>query len=86
MPRPEQTSFRGNASYTRLKGYDWYSGDNSLFTGDAAKLSDFVQGDIVSMNVVNLGSFEPPHTQIGGNKTVPLFQVVKIDRLKGSCE
>lgn len=76
-------TFRGNASYKNLKS-EWYLGDNSMFTGSAAQLADFVAGDIVSMSVVNLGSYSYD-TQIGGNTTVPIFQVVKIKRAKGSC-
>ncbi len=76
-------TFRGDASYHKLS--DWYLGDNALFTGYEEDLADFVQGDIVSMNVASLGSFSYD-TQIGGNTTVPLFFVYKIKRLKGNCE
>jgi hypothetical protein len=75
-------SFRGQASY-KNQAY-WYSdGDNALFTGDEAKLADFVADDIVYMKVVSLGSFSYD-TQNGGNTTVPLFDVVTIKR-KGGC-
>lgn len=77
-----EDSFRGDTSYKKLKY--WYEGDNALFTGDANRLADFVQGDVVAMNVVGLGSYSYD-TQIGGNTTAPLFQVVKITR-KGSCD
>ncbi len=77
-----EESFLGNASYKKLKY--WYQGENSMFTGAANRLADFVEGDVVVMNTVGLGSFSY-ETQIGGNTTVPLFQVVKITR-KGSCE
>jgi hypothetical protein len=46
-------------------------------------LEDFVEDDMVVMNVTSLGSFSYD-TQIGGNTTVPLFTVDKITR-KGSC-
>jgi hypothetical protein len=75
-------TFRADASYQQLKS--WINGDNALFTGYEADLADFVQGDIVSMNVVSLGSTSYD-TQIGGNTTVPLFFIYKIKRLKGSC-
>ncbi len=75
-------TFRGDASYHKLAS--WFNGDNALFTGYEEDLADFVQGDIVSMNVAGLGSFSYD-TQIGGNTTVPLFFVYKITRLKGSC-
>ena len=75
-------TFRGDASYHKLKY--WFNGDNSIFTGDASQLADYVQGDIVAMSVVSAGSFSYD-TQVGGNTTVPAFLVVKIKRLKGSC-
>ena len=75
-------TFRGDASYHKLSS--WFSGDNAFFTGDATQLADYVQGDIVAMSVVGLGSFSYD-TQVGGNTTVPAFLVAKIKRLKGSC-
>ena len=56
----------------------------SRHTGEAASLSDFVEGDIVSINAVGLGSYSYD-TQAGGNTTVPAFHVAKIKREKGSC-
>lgn len=76
-------SFRGNASY-RKESYWYTDAVNTYFTGSAARLADFVQDDIVLMNVTSLGSFSYD-TQNGGNTTVPLFQVEKISR-KGSCK
>jgi hypothetical protein len=38
----------------------------------------------LATSVVSLGSYSYD-TQIGGNTTVPLFQVVKIKLEKGSC-
>lgn len=76
-------TFRGQAS-NKKRTY-WYSdGDNALFTGDESKLADFVEDDVVVMNVISMGSYSYD-TQAGGNTTVPLFEVVKITR-KGSCE
>jgi len=76
-------TFRADATYKKVGKYDWYDGANSLFTGPVWRLDDFVEDDIVVMNVVSLGSFDYD-TQIGGNTTVPLFEVRKITR-KGSC-
>ncbi|OGO53566.1 MAG: hypothetical protein A2V85_08090 [Chloroflexi bacterium RBG_16_72_14] len=76
--------FLGYASYRR-EDYWALDGENAAFAGDAAQLSDFVEGDIVAMSVVGLGSYSYD-TQVGGNTTVPSFQVVKIKRQKGSCE
>jgi hypothetical protein len=76
-------TFRGDASYKKQEYWALY-GDNSLFTGNQDRLSDFVTNDIVVMNVTSLGSFSYD-TQIGGNTTVPLFQVDSIAH-KGSCE
>ena len=46
-------------------------------------MSDFVEGDIVQMNVVVMGSYSYD-TQAGGNTTVPSFSIAKITR-KGDC-
>lgn len=63
----------------------WFSdGENSSFRGDADQLADFVEDDVVVMNVTSLGSYSYD-TQAGGNTTVPAFRVDKISR-KGSCE
>lgn len=76
-------TFRGQAS-NKEREY-WYSdGDNALFTGDEEQLADFVQDDVVVMNVTAAGSFSYD-TQVGGNTTVPWFFVEKITR-KGSCD
>ena len=62
----------------------WFSdGENASFTGDAAKLADFGENDVVSMKVVSEGSYSYD-TQAGGNTTVPQFRGVSISR-KGSC-
>ena len=62
----------------------WFTdGENASFTGDAAKLADFVEDDVVYMKVVSEGSYSYD-TQAGGNTTVPQFRVVSISR-KGSC-
>jgi len=75
--------FRGQASYRQT---DWWytDGSNSLFMGTAAQLDNFVQGDIVWMQVVSAGSYSY-ETQVGGNTTVPLFEVDRIKRQSGSC-
>lgn len=75
-------SFRADASNKRREY--WYEGVNTMFTGTAAQLEDVVTDDIVLMNVKSLGSFSYD-TQIGGNTTVPHFEVEKITRAKGSC-
>jgi hypothetical protein len=74
-------TFRGDASY-RNETY-WYNGANALFVGTTEQLRDFVQGDLVLMNVMVLGSFTYD-TQSGGTATVPSFAVMTIT-LKGSC-
>lgn len=75
-------SFRAQGSY-KDQEYWYTDGDNALFSGTTAQLADFVQDDVVYMKVLSLGSFSYD-TQIGGNTTVPLFEVVSISR-KGSC-
>jgi hypothetical protein len=56
---------------------------NAFFNGDASRLADFVQDDVVYMKVLSMGSISYD-TQNGGNTTVPLFEIVSISR-KGSC-
>ncbi len=75
-------AFRAQASYAK-QSYWYTDADNALFTGDADQLANFVQDDVVFMNVISLGSFTYD-TQIGGSTTVPMFLVDKITR-KGSC-
>lgn len=76
------SAFRGLASYRAET--DWFAGANTFFAGDESALTDFVQGDIVSMSAVSMGSYSYD-TQAGGNTTAPLFWVVKIKRASGSC-
>ncbi len=73
--------FGADAWYTKTSA--WYNADNATFTGTAAKLADFVEGDMVYMSVVGTGAYSYD-TQAGGNTTVPSFFVAKISR-KGSC-
>ena len=75
-------AFLGNAANKRLEY--WFSdGENASFVGDESQLSDFVEGDIVVMNVLVMGSYSYD-TQAGGNTTVPSFIIEKISR-KGDC-
>jgi hypothetical protein len=75
-------TFRAQASY-RQESYWFTNGSNAIFSGDETQLADFVQDDMVVMNVLSMGSFTYD-TQIGGSTTVPAFAVVNITR-KGSC-
>ena len=75
-------AFLASAANERLEY--WFSdGEDGSFVGDASDLTDFVEGDIVLMNVIVLGSYSYD-TQAGGNTTVPSFVVNKITR-KGDC-
>ncbi len=76
-------TFRAQALGKRTQ-YWYLDGDNALFTGDENQLADYVEGDVVSMNVLGGGSFSYD-TQIGGNTTVPLFLVHSIKH-RGSCD
>ena len=75
-------TFRAQASYQK-ETYWYTNGSNSVFTGDATELLDFVQNDMVQMNVVSLGSLSYD-TTLGGSTTVPAFEVITITRT-GSC-
>ena len=75
-------TFRAQASY-RQESYWFTGGSNAVFSGNETQLADFVQDDIVSMDVLSLGSLSYD-TQLGGSTTVPAFMVVNITR-NGSC-
>jgi hypothetical protein len=75
-------TFRAQGSY-RQESYWYTNGSNTVFSGDDTKLADYVENDIVVMDVMSLGSLSYD-TQIGGSTTVPAFMVVNITR-KGSC-
>lgn len=75
-------TFRGEAANKKIE-YWYLDGENALFTGTASQLADVVTDDVVVMNVTSLGSFSYD-TQIGGNTTVPWFQIDKVTP-KGSC-
>jgi len=51
---------------------------NTMMTGSKDQLADVVQGDVFSAKVTSLGSFSYD-TQIGGNTTVPLFEIDQIE-------
>ncbi|WP_354497841.1 hypothetical protein [Mycetocola sp. 2940] len=64
---------------------DWeYSQDVMAFGGDGESdcplLAPVVEGDVVKMWVTNTGSYSYD-TQIGGNTTVPLFEVKQVEVL-----
>ncbi|SDG08284.1 protein of unknown function [Sinosporangium album] len=74
------TTFRADTGHAKLQpSYGFVDFDqNALLTGSESRLSDVVQGDLFQAYVTSLGS-ESYETQIGGNTTVPSFQV---DRIK----
>jgi hypothetical protein len=74
-------SFRANASWQNEQ-YS-FAGDNAWFEGSASLLNDVVKDDELQMRVTVTGAYSYS-TQIGGQTTVPAFQVVGID-LKERC-
>lgn len=76
-------AFLAEASFRRER-YWFLDGENASFIGDASKLDEFVEDDIVRMDVTSLGSYSYD-TQAGGNTTVPAFEIVRIRRERGSC-
>jgi hypothetical protein len=75
-------AFLAQAS-NRKRAYWWTDGENASFVGNAEKLADFVEDDVVVMKVVVVGAYSYD-TQSGGNTTVPQFRVVSVSR-KGGC-
>jgi hypothetical protein len=73
--------FRADAS-NKKEDY-WFNCENAVFAGPVGRLDDYVVDDLVLMRVTALGEYSYD-TQIGGNTTVPMFQVDKISP-KGSC-
>jgi hypothetical protein len=71
-------SFRAQASYEAQEFWYLY-GDDALFTGTAAMLSDFVANDMVFIYVTVLGS-----SQAAGGTTIPWFTAESLSR-QGSC-
>jgi hypothetical protein len=76
-------SFVALASY-RNEG-DWTEhGSAAYFLGEEALITDFALKDRVVMKVVAAGA-SPYVTRSGGTSEAPLFYVVNIQLLKGSC-
>ncbi len=72
-------AFRANTGPKKLRisyGYVDYT-QNSILGGSVSKLSKLVEGDCFSAKVTVLGSYSYD-TQLGGNTTVPMFQVDSI--------
>ncbi len=76
-------AFLANASNKKQEYWSLY-GENSWFEGNPDRLDDFVEDDIVVVNVEVAGAYSYD-TQAGGNTTVPSFVIKKITR-KGSCD
>jgi len=72
-------SFLADAAHTNTTSYGYFEGENALFTGSEAALSKFVEDDLFVATVEVTGSLSYD-TQLGGNTTVPQFQVLKISR------
>ncbi|MGH3501079.1 MAG: hypothetical protein ACRDQA_09340 [Nocardioidaceae bacterium] len=74
-------TFRGNAGAEKKRpeyGFVDFT-QNTIFTGTERQLGDVVQGDLVKVRATCLGSLDYD-TQIGGQTTVPMFQVDKVKR------
>jgi hypothetical protein len=74
-------TFRADTGPKKLKpsyGFVNFS-QNSILTGDESRLSRFVEGDLFMAKVTVLGSYSYD-TQIGGNTTVPSFEIDSITR------
>ena len=56
------------------------SDTNTMFTGDATMLDDFVQGDVFRAQAEVVGSYDYD-TQEGGNTTVPELRIVSIKKI-----
>jgi hypothetical protein len=73
-------TFRANVDgVKRATRYDYET--NTILTGDAERLSDFVEGDGFTAKVLVGGSFDYD-TSIGGSTTVPSLVIMSISHIK----
>lgn len=70
-------SFLAQVANRNTMSYGFFDGENALFTGDEADFANLVEDDLFIATVSVAGS-ESYDTQIGGNTTVPSFEVLKI--------
>lgn len=68
-------AFRADVAHADIRDYGyWIGGDNAIVSAGVADISNVIEGDIVKMYVEVTGSISYD-TQIGGNTTVPAFEV-----------
>lgn len=72
-------SFLAYTAHTDTRSYGIFDGESAFFTGDESALSKFVEEDLFVATVKVNGSLSYD-TQIGGNTTVPEFQILRIKR------
>ena len=73
-------TFLADVAHRDTTSYGFFDGENTMLTGDEAKLEDFVEGDVIKASVTVVGSFSYD-TQIGGNTTVPMLTINSIRRV-----
>ena len=73
-------TFLADVAHKNTTSYGFFDGENTMLTGEEAKLADFVEGDVIKATVTVIGSFSYD-TQIGGNTTVPLLTINSIRRV-----
>jgi hypothetical protein len=69
--------FLADTAHRNTMSYGFFDGENTVFTGDAAKLEDLVEDDVFKASAEVLGSYDYD-TQIGGNTTAPHLEVLSI--------
>jgi hypothetical protein len=76
-----ENQFLGNVDVqNNLSSGYWSGGTTSLLVGTSSKLADYVEGDVVRISAVVLGTYSYP-TKIGGTNRVPKLQVNAIKYL-----
>jgi hypothetical protein len=70
-------AFLADTAYKNTTDYGYFDGENTMLTGDTAKLSEVVEKDVFRATVTVLGSYSYD-TQVGGNTTVPHLEINKI--------
>jgi hypothetical protein len=73
-------TFLADVAHRNTTSYGFFDGENTMLTGDEAKLADFVEGDVFKATVTVVGSFSYD-TQIGGNTTVPMLTINSVRRI-----
>lgn len=72
-------AFLADTAHADTRSYGFFDGNSAFFMGEISALEKLVEEDVFTATVEGNGSLSYD-TQVGGNTTVPLFDVIKINR------